>query len=174
MRRSEMRELVQLPMKTTSMGWPEQRLAAFEAHVLQRLGDGIALQRIGTCDGSGSGCVIDMPMPGLVPYVIIGSSASASMRDGPVVDRALVGRKLLPARDRGVPLGALRRVRAALQIFERRVVGRDQAGARAAFDRHVADRHALFHRERADGAAGEFEDAAGAAADADLARSARG
>ena len=45
----------------------------------------------------------------------------------------------------GVPRGALRRVRPAGEVLEGRVVGRDQAGARAAFDRHVADRHALFH-----------------------------
>ena len=85
-----------------------------------------------------------------------------------VVGRAFIGGQLLPARDGGVPGGALRGVRTAGEIFERGVVGRDQAGARAAFDRHVADRHALFHGERADRAAGVFEDAAGAAADADL------
>ena len=79
-RRSEMRELVQLPMKTTSTGWPSQRLAAFEAHV------GAAPWRWNrapsdrlTREGSGSGASIGTPMPGLVPYVIIGSSASASI-----------------------------------------------------------------------------------------------
>ena len=41
-------------------------------------------------------------------------------------------------------------------------------GARAAFDRHVADRHPPFHRKRADRVAGIFDDIAGAAGRADL------
>ena len=106
-------------------------------------------------------------MPGFVPNVIIGSSAAASMRDRSIVSRAFVGRQLLPARDSGVPIRAFRRERAAVKILERRVVRRDQSRARAAFDRHVADGHALFHRERANGRAGVLEHAARAAADAD-------
>ena len=43
------------------------------------------------------------------------------------------------------------------------------SGARAGLDAHVADRHARFHRERADRRAGELEDAARAAGGADLA-----
>ena len=69
------------------------------------------------------------------------------------------------AASQSAPFGAKR---AAVRDIESRIVRRDHAGARAAFDRHVADRHALFHIERADGGAGVFEDAAGAAADADL------
>jgi hypothetical protein len=38
-------------------------------------------------------------------------------------------------------------MRAALHIGERRLVRRDQTGARAAFDGHVADGHAAFHRQ---------------------------
>ncbi len=64
---------------------------------------------------------------------------------------------------------ALRRARAALDIGEGLLVGRDQAGAGAAFDRHVADGHAAFHRQRADRLAGIFDDVAGAAGGADLA-----
>src|SRR5262249_52671608 len=40
--------------------------------------------------------------------------------------------------------------------------------ARTAFDRHIAHRHAFFHRERANRTAGVFEHARRAAADADL------
>ena len=64
---------------------------------------------------------------------------------------------------------ALRRLRAALDVGEGRLVRRDQAGAGAALDRHVADRHAAFHREPADRLAGIFHDVAGAAGGADLA-----
>src|ERR1019366_8258279 len=87
--------------------------------------------------------------------------------DRAVVSRAFVGGELLPAGDGGIPAGAFGCVRPAGEVFEGGVVGRDQAGARAAFDRHVANRHALIHAERTDCAAGVFEDAAGAAADAD-------
>ena len=56
-----------------------------------------------------------------------------------------------------------------LEIGVRRLVGRDQAGARARLDRHVADRHAPFHGERANGFAGVLDHVAGAAGDAELA-----
>ena len=106
-------------------------------------------------------------MPGFVPNVIMGSSAAASIAMLlSNVAPSSVG-KLPPARDGRVPVGAFRSIRAACHILIGRVVGRDQAGARAAFDRHIADGHALFHRKRADGRAAVFEHAAGSAADAD-------
>ena len=52
--------------------------------------------------------------------------------------------------------------------MECRLVGRDQTGTGAAFDRHVADRHARIHVESADGGPRELEDMARAAAGADL------
>jgi hypothetical protein len=52
-RRSEMRELVQLPMKTTLIGMTQEQLAGFEIHVAQGLGNGIALARIAIEEGSG-------------------------------------------------------------------------------------------------------------------------
>ena len=64
---------------------------------------------------------------------------------------------------------AFRRARAALDVVEGLLVGRDQSGSRAALDRHVADGHAPFHRQRADCIAGIFDDVAGAAGCADLA-----
>ena len=83
--------------------------------------------------------------------------------------RALVGLQRLPVVERHVPGRALRRARLALDIGEGRLVRRDQAGAGAALDRHVADGHAAFHRQRADRLAGIFDDVAGAAGGADLA-----
>jgi hypothetical protein len=55
------------------------------------------------------------------------------------------------------------------RVFERARVGRDHAGARAGFDRHVADGHALVHRHGLDRRTAELEHVAGAAGDADLA-----
>ena len=66
-----------------------------------------------------------------------------------------------------VPGGALGGVPAAVEIVEGGLVRRDQAGAGAALDAHVADGHPLLHVERADRLAAELEDVAGAAADAD-------
>ena len=71
--------------------------------------------------------------------------------------------------ERGLVGACLRRARAALDIVEGLVVGRDQASAGAALDRHVADGHAPFHGERLDRFAGIFDDVAGAAGGADLA-----
>ncbi len=83
--------------------------------------------------------------------------------------RALVGAQRLPVFHGHVPGLAFRRARLVLDIGERGLVGCDQAGAGAAFDRHVADRHAPFHRQRADRLAGIFDDMTGAAGRADLA-----
>jgi hypothetical protein len=60
-------------------------------------------------------------------------------------------------------------VGAALDVFEGLFVRRDQAGAGAALDRHVADGHPAFHRQRADRLAAIFDDMAGAAGGAGLA-----
>ena len=49
------------------------------------------------------------------------------------------------------------RERPAAQVFERGVVDGDHPGPRAGLDRHVADRHPAFHRQRADRAAAEFD-----------------
>ncbi len=64
------------------------------------------------------------------------------------------------------PFGAFGRL---LDVVEGLLVRRDQAGAGAALDRHVADRHAAFHRQRPDRLAGIFDHVAGAAGGADLA-----
>ncbi len=82
--------------------------------------------------------------------------------------RAWIGLQFAPACDGLVPVGALWGEAAAFEILERLFVRRDHAGACAGFDGHVADGHALFHRERFDGRAAIFDDVAGAAGDADL------
>ena len=52
----------------------------------------------------------------------------------------------------------------ALDVGEGRVVGSDHAGPSAALDRHVADRHAPFHRQRTDRRAPVLDHVADAAA----------
>src|ERR1700691_1002624 len=70
---------------------------------------------------------------------------------------------------RPIPELALRRLRPILKVNVGFLVGRDHAGARPALDRHVADRHAAFHRKRLDRRAAVFDDMAGAARRTDLA-----
>ena len=70
--------------------------------------------------------------------------------------------------DGGVPVGALRRVRAALQVGVGGGVGRDHPGPRAPLDAHVADRHPALHRHRLDRRAAVLDDVALPAAGADL------
>ena len=89
------------------------------------------------------------PWPGLVPQVTNGVSALASRTTSCVERRRR--RRCAASRqyvDGGVPVGALRRVRAALQVGEGGLVRRDHAGLGAPLDGHVADRHPALHRER--------------------------
>ncbi len=51
----------------------------------------------------------------------------------------------------------------AAAVVKRGLVGRDQPGARAALDGHVADRHPALHRQRADRLAAVLDDMAGTA-----------
>ena len=60
--------------------------------------------------------------------------------------------------DRGVPVGAPRRLGPALDVVEGRLVGGDHPGLGAPLDRHVADRHAALHRELLDRLAAVLDD----------------
>ena len=53
-------------------------------------------------------------------------------------------------------------------IFESRLVRSDQSGLCSAFDAHIADGHAAFHREAADRRAGVFDHVADTAVGSDL------
>ena len=75
----------------------------------------------------------------------------------------------LPVRNRLFQRFALRRARLVLHIGKGRFVRCDQTSARTAFNRHVADRHAAFHRQRANSATGIFDHITGAARSADFA-----
>ncbi len=85
-----------------------------------------------------------------------------------VENRVVVGLQLLPRLDGGVPVCALRGVRPALDEFVGGLVGCDHACAGTCLDRHVADGHPRFHRQRADRLAAVFEDVALSAAGTDL------
>ncbi len=80
-----------------------------------------------------------------------------------------VGAQILPIAHRHVPVVAFRCVGAALIVIDSSIVHRDQTGASARFNRHVADRHPAFHRQRPNGVAAEFDGVTVAAGGADLA-----
>ena len=87
-------------------------------------------------------------MPGFVPQVTCGSSSATSISTSRSKSASSSVRSSRQRVERALPVRALRRAGPALEVGERRVVGRDHAGARAGLDRHVADRHAPLHRER--------------------------
>src|SRR5207237_3654171 len=85
----------------------------------------------------------------------------------PIERRAGIAGQLAPARQGALPLRFLGRARRPGEVLEGRVVRRDHSGASTRLDRHVADRHALFHRQRTHRAAAELDHVTAAAADAD-------
>src|SRR6516164_10833280 len=80
-----------------------------------------------------------------------------------------IGIERLPMAERSLVGAGLRRARAPLDVIESLLVRRDQAGARAGLDRHVADGHAPFHGECLNSLAGVFDDMPCAPSGADLA-----
>ncbi len=146
-RRSERRELVQLPMKTTSIFWPEQGLAGAQAHVAE----GLVVARVAhrarddTADGdphARARAVGDHGLEGrgvdalhaIEPRAVVGRQACASERRPASQAAPAGGAKGRPARYSKVTSS-----------------GATMPGARPGFDRHVADGHALVHRQRANG-----------------------
>ena len=110
-------------------------------------------------------------MPGEVPQVTAGARVAASMWSSrsnlaPGSVRARVRQWADGRRPR---LRPWRREAAAFEVGEGGLVGGDHAGAGSGFDAHVADGHAAFHGEGADGGAGVLDDVAGGAVGADAA-----
>src|SRR5882762_9702432 len=86
--------------------------------------------------------------------------------DGHIKFRAVVGLELLPAFNGFLKRFAARDKRTAFEISEGGFIRRDHAGARAAFDGHVADGHASVHGKGANGFAAVFGNVTIAAGDA--------
>ena len=152
----------------TSRGTPvdgdvADRRAGAEIHVRERAAGGLALRRlegIGIRHGA-----VDRHALRRVRAPRDVAAAAPTRRAHLAIERgAVVGRQRAPVVERALPVRALRRVRPLLDVRERRVVRRDHPGARAGLDRHVADGHAAFHRERADRVAAVLDDVADAAA----------
>ncbi len=90
-------------------------------------------------------------------------------RDRVVEARAGIGGERAPIRDRRIPVRALRRHRTAFEPVEHHIVGRDETGARARLDAHVADGEPALDAHLLEHAAAVFDDMAGAAGRAERA-----
>ena len=139
-RRSPMRALVQEPMKTRSSLSSLHRRAGLQAHVDERALVGLRAAARARRRRPAT------TWPGFVPQVTTGETALAST----VISRSNVApssvfsvRQYVSASSKSS--GAPGR---PCDPVEGRLVGRDHARAAAALDRHVADRHPLFHRHR--------------------------
>ena len=167
-RRSSIRELVQEPRKTVStrmsfIGVPASRPMYCSARSAAALA-------FSSPKSSGDGTLADRdtPWPGLVPHVTNGSSVSASRSTSASNVASSSVAQGVPVLDGGVPVGALRRVRAAVHVVVGGLVRGDDAGAGAGLDGHVADGHPGFHGQRPDRGAAVLKHVALAAAGADL------
>mmetsp|Transcript_2512 Transcript_2512/g.4263 ORF Transcript_2512/g.4263 Transcript_2512/m.4263 type:complete len:285 (-) Transcript_2512:134-988(-) len=72
--------------------------------------------------------------------------------------RPFVGEQRLPVLKRLLKSTRFWRVWTAFDVVERCLIRCDQTGARAAFNRHIADGHAAFHRQIADRFPAIFDD----------------
>jgi hypothetical protein len=164
-----MREFVHEPMNTLSIAMSVIAVLGFSP--MYASARSMPSRRASSRSRSGSGTrpSTGTTISGDVPHVTCGWISAASNTCVAVERRALVAVQRAPQRDRLGPTARRRRERPPAQVGERRIVGRDDAGARARLDRHVADRHAAFHRQRADRRAAELDRMAGAARGADAA-----
>ena len=126
------------------------------------------LARFGSSKSSGPGITIDRHDLGRVgPPADLRRDVGRIDDHLFVEDGAVIGGERLPILDGGLELGPNGRVGAACHVLERGLVRGDEAGFGTAFDRHVADRHAAFHRHVLEDVAAVLDDLADTATGAD-------
>ena len=126
-------------------------LAFRQPHVGQRARRTLSAVPAGIAERSGTRPSMSITSPGVVPQVICGGERRdvevERFRERRFVDRSAANASSASGRS---PIASpLRRIGRVREVFERRVVGRNRAETCAELDRHVADRHATFHVERA-------------------------
>ena len=144
------------------------RLAFGQAHVLKRTLETAPLRRVLqiTCFG--------YPFGDGDALTGIGSVGHHRLQRGRVQRQLAIKNSVFvclqrtPVDDRAVPGIALGRVRTPINVLKCSLVRGNQARPRAAFDAHIADRHAAGHVEGPDGLAAVLENVAHAAAGAVL------
>ncbi len=144
-----------------------ERLAGGQAHVVEGVLDAEALAFVGIVRRVGHAADDRQRLPRIGAPGDVGRDLRRQDLHRLVEHRVGVGAQRPPGRQRFRPKLARGRVLPPLEIGEGGLVGRDHPGARAALDRHVAQRHPLFHREAAHRRALVFDDVPGTARDAD-------
>ena len=139
-----------------------------QPHVFQRACHGLLLTGIGKISRGGyhasDRCRI---LRAGAPCYLRGNVGGVQP-DFMIVPGAGVGGQGAPERFGLLPRRTLGGQRAAFQIGKCCFIRRNQAGAGTRLDRHVADRHAAFHRQAADGRTGVFNHIACAACGTDF------
>ena len=143
------------------------RCTGGEAHVVEALLRSDALRFVGEVIRRGHAATDGDDVLGRGAPCDAGLDIGGIDRDALGEHRALIGVQCAPIGHRRVPLRALGRHRAALEIGEGRVIRRDQTSPRAGLDAHVADREALLHGHRLEHPAAIFDHVAAAARRAD-------
>ena len=146
-----MREFVHEPMNTVSTAMSRIGVPAFRPmYASARFADSRA-DASANASGSGTDVVDRIVCAGFVPHDTCGRSVAASMHDFLVERGVGVGDERRASRRAPVPTSAPFGANGRPSRYANVVSsGAIEPGARAGFDRHVADRHAAFHRQRAD------------------------
>ena len=166
-RRSSIRPFVHEPINTRSTGISVSAHARLQAHVLERLSGRLAFGLVGELARVGHPLSDGQYLAGVRAPRDLRRHVGRLVDVDHVVGRAGIGRELGPAGHGRVEVA--RRELAAAQVVVGRRVRSDHAGPRPGLDRHVADRHPLFHAQGPDRRAGVFEHVAGAAVGGELA-----
>src|SRR5690606_23437372 len=120
------------------------RRSTLQLHVCERLFDRGAIVWLGRFD-AGDVLVDGDGLPGVDAPGDRRRDVLRADDDEVVVMAAGVGGRRPPGRYRLIPGTTGRAVRSSREVIDGGLVGVDVTAARAALDRHVADRHTLFH-----------------------------
>ena len=143
--------------------------AGFQCHVFERASAAFCSSGSRMASGSGTRPVTLRDHAGIRAPSHLRRQARGVEFHGVVVVRAGIGGERLPVLDGLLKFLAARHEWPAFQVCKRGLVRRDHARARAAFDGHIANRHAAFHRKPANRFAAILEDVSVAAGDSDFA-----
>ena len=140
-----------------------------QAHVVQRAGDRVLFDGIGFMRGVWRVRIHWQHHFRRCAPADLRANILGTQHDVGIKQRVGIAHQIAPLRHCGIPLGTSGRKRAAVHVIQRGLIHRHQAHPRARFNRHIADRHAAFHRQGANGTAGKFQRIAGATGGTNLA-----
>ena len=143
---------------------PLDRLTFGQPHVFQRIQEAAPISRVLELIRSGHAPSDGHTLAGVGAISHHRRQCRRVQRKLAIECGVLVRPQSAPVGHRSLPGFALRRVLAPLDILECCLVRCDQAGARPAFDAHIANRHTAGHIQRTNRRAPVFKDITNAAA----------